>query len=235
MKSKRVGALEGTQKRSPRVPVDPDHPLPEVVRRAARVLAAGSLVALPTDTLYGLAADGLNAAAVARAMALKGRPGQKPLGLLIAEEEMAGLLAEEISPLARLLIKRFWPGPLSIVVAGRGDLPPGVTGQDGGVSLRVPASPLARSLILELGRAITATSANLSGGPDPVSADQVEESLGRGIDLILDGGPCRANIPSTVLDARGEHPRLIREGAIPWAEILSVLAETREGHLEKDV
>ncbi len=218
--------MQESQKKVLRVNVVPDHPSPEIIHQAAHVLTEGGLVALPTDTLYGLAADGLNAEAVARAVSLKSRSGQKPLGLLISEEEMAKLIGQKFSALARLLIQKFWPGPLSLVVTGRDDLPPGLKSPDGGVSLRLPASALARSVISELGHPVTATSANLSGGPDPVSADQVEESLGQGVDLILDGGPCKTTIASTVLDVRGDQPKLIREGAVPWAEILRVLGET---------
>lgn len=218
--------MQGIPEKPLRVAVEPDHPTREVIYQAARVLAEGGLVAFPTDTLYGLAADGLNAEAVARVVALKGRSGQKPLGLLISEEEMAKLVAKKFSARAKSLIQKFWPGPLSIIVAGRDDLPPNLRGPDGGVSLRLPASALARSVILELGHPVTATSANLSGGPDPVSADQVEKSLGQGVALILDGGPCRTTKASTVLDVRGDHLKLIREGAVPWAEILKVLGET---------
>ena len=218
--------MQGTPKKPLRVAVEPDRPSPEIIHQAARVLAEGGLVALPTDTLYGLAADGLNAKAVARAVALKGRSSQKPLGLLISEEGMAKLVAQKFSALARRLIQKFWPGPLSIVVTGRDDLPPDLKGPDGGVSLRLPNSALARSVISELGHPVTATSANLSGGPDPVSADQVEKSLGQGVDFILDGGPCKTTKASTVLDVRGDQPKLIREGAVPWKEILKVLGET---------
>jgi len=199
--------------------VDPTHPGRNRIEEACRVLAQGGLVAFPTDTLYALGADALEEKAVERAFLAKGRMPSKPMTVLIADLQMAASVVEEISPVAHALANRFWPGPLTLILRARPELPSTLTAGTGRIGVRIPGFPLARLLIQEFGKPLTGTSANRSGGKDPCEADDVLRDLRGRIELILDGGRVPLGLPSTILDLTSEPAVLVREGAVKSSEL----------------
>ncbi len=179
----------------------------------AAALARGELVAFPTETVYGLGADARSAAAVEAVFAAKGRPSDNPLIVHIADTaDLPGVA--EVTPLASDLAARFWPGPLTLVLQARPGLPGITTAGLDTVAVRVPAPIVARTLVDLAGTPVAAPSANTSGRPSPTTAAHVDEDLGDKVAWIIDGGPCRIGIESTVVDARGEVPVVLREGAV---------------------
>ena len=160
------------------------------VGQAADALRAGGLVVFPTETFYGLAADHENARALEKLLALKGSRGQSPLALILASADEAERLAKEIPPLARRLMAEHWPGPLTLVLAARPGLHPALVSTDGGVGMRLSPHPMAAALARGLGRAVTATSANISGGPPARRVEDLDPAITAGVDLVLDGGEC---------------------------------------------
>jgi L-threonylcarbamoyladenylate synthase len=203
--------------------VSPADPEREALARAADVLARGGLVVFPTDTLYGLAADPRSAAGVARIYRAKGRVRERALPLVAGNLEQVEALSTGLSALTRRLAGRFWPGPLTLVVDVVPSVVPDVHGGAGTVAVRVPDQAVARALALSLGFPIVATSANRSGSPATSVADVAGSALEGEVDLILDGGPTTGGQPSTIVDARTDAPRLIREGAIPFSTVLEAL------------
>jgi L-threonylcarbamoyladenylate synthase len=202
--------------------IEPAAPDTEVIAAAGRVLSSGGIVAYPTDTLYGLGVDPRNAAAVQALFGLKGRAGVLALPLVagsVAQAEALGVF----TPLARRIASRFWPGPLTLVVAASAPLAPGVAAADGSIAVRVPDQAIARALATAFGSPITATSANRSGQPPAVTAGEVEAALGDALDLVLDGGAVPGGNPSTIVDASGSAPRLVRAGAVAWERVLESL------------
>ncbi len=191
--------------------------------RALQLLRAGELIALPTDTVYGIAADGLNAVAIEKIFVAKGRPSDKAIPLLLGDARDVETLVIAAPPLAHALMEKFWPGSLTIVLHAREIIPSVLRAKGDTVALRVPAHPLVRELARELGHPLAATSANLSGGPNPTSAGEVEAQLGGRIPLILDGGSTSSNLASTVIDLTTDPPRVLRVGALSLAEIEKVL------------
>jgi len=194
---------------------------------ALRALRAGGAVALPTDTLYGLCADALDPAAVAGVRGIKGRDAVKPFPVLVADESALALLVAPGREVAVALgtAAAFWPGPLTVVVWGREDLPPGILGIDGGVGVRVPDADLVREVSRALGRPLVGTSANPAGTRPPATADEVEAVFaghGEGPDLLLDGGPCPGGTASTVVDLRGVRPLILRPGPLSKERIAKV-------------
>ena len=198
--------------------VDSRSPQLSVLHEAISLLWKGRLVAFPTETFYGLGAHALDAEAVERVFAAKARPPDKPLIVLVESPSMAERLAHEISPRAQELMKRYWPGPLTLVLPAAEDLPPGLTAGTGTVSLRMPGHPLALALVRAAGIPITAPSANLSGAAPPTTAEEVLAGLDGRIDLVLDGGPTAGGLPSTILDMTAEPPRVVRPGVIRLEE-----------------
>lgn len=196
---------------------------PASLQAAAEVIAAGGVVALPTDTFYGLAADPFRADAVARLFAAKGRPSEQALPLIAADLEQIVSHLGRLPPLGRRLAETFWPGPLTLVVEAPAALAKDVTGGTGTVGVRVPADAVARDLCRACGRPLTATSANLSGEPPASDPGEVERTLGARIDLLLDGGRAPGGRPSTIVDLTGPVPRLVRAGAIQWDEVQACL------------
>ncbi len=186
--------------------------------RAANLLRAGELVAFPTDTVYGVAAVLSDPGAIARLYVAKARPPERPIPILLADPADLERVAARVAERVRRLVERFWPGGLTLIVPKGAAVPvqvsPGPT-----VAVRVPDLALARQLIEAVGTPLAATSANLSGGPSPRTAGQVLAQLGGRIAAVLDGGPCPGGVPSTILDCTVEPPRLLREGAIPRAEL----------------
>ncbi|WP_243383107.1 L-threonylcarbamoyladenylate synthase [Geothrix alkalitolerans] len=194
-------------------------PADAAIEEAAALLRAGGLVAFPTETVYGLGADGLNPAAVARIYAAKGRPATNPVILHVADAASAQTLVSHWSPEAQRLAERFWPGPLTLVLPASGTVPSIVRAGGPSVALRCPAHPVALALIRATGRPLAAPSANRSQHLSPTLAQHVASSLGEAVDLILDGGPTEAGLESTILDLSRGRPCVLRPGPIPPADL----------------
>ena len=190
---------------------------------AARCLREGGVVAIPTDTLYGLAADAFNPGAIERVFAIKERPGGLALPVLLANLGQLSSVASEVPQSVRVLAETYWPGPLTLVVGRNDALPPRLTAGAPTVAVRVPAHPVPRELARLLGRPITGTSANISGAPDPRTLAELQAQVGERVDCLIDVGPSPAGTASTIVDLSGESPRLIREGIIPFPEIAALL------------
>jgi len=197
---------------------------PEAIEKAVQLLKAGGLVAFPTDTVYGVGAYAFLPQAVERIYHVKGRPLNKPIPLLLDSAESLPQVARDIAPEAWLLTKRFWPGALTLVLRRKPAVPDIVTGGGATVALRVPDHPFALKLIQAVGGPIATTSANLTGHPDPQTAQEVVEYLEGRIDLVLDGGRCPGGIPSTVMDLTETPPAIVRPGAISREELERELA-----------
>ncbi len=194
----------------------------EALSEALRVLSEGGIVGLPTETFYGLAVDPFSEVAVRRLYTLKRRRREKPVLLLIGDPEEVERLAAEVPEVARELMARFWPGPLTLVFRARPEVPPWVTAETGTVALRVSSHPLAREIPRLFGRAVTGTSANLSEEPPATSAEEVAHYF-PDIDLILDGGPTPGRKPSTLVSVVSGRPELLRPGEIPWESLEKVV------------
>jgi L-threonylcarbamoyladenylate synthase len=197
------------------IPVDPERPAPDAIARAAAVLLRGGLVAFPTETVYGLGANALDAAAVAKIFAAKGRPASDPLIVHIAAPARLDDVADLVPALARELAAAFWPGPLTLVLRRRPVVPLDVTAGQETVGVRMPAHRVALALVAAAGVPIAAPSANLFTLPSPTTATPVLEDLGGRIEMILDGGPTPIGIESTVVDLTQEPPALLRPGGTP--------------------
>lgn len=191
----------------------------EQIEKGANLIRRGRLVAFPTETVYGLGANALDSAAVALIFAAKGRPRTVPLIVHVDSIEMARGLSAEWPEAAEKLAKRYWPGPLTLVLPKQARIPDIVTAGIGTVGLRMPAHPVALDLIRSAGLPIAAPSANRFGELSPTTAAHVRESLGEKVDLILDGGPTEVGIESTVLSLVGAGPVLLRPGMISQREI----------------
>ncbi len=202
-----------------RVFVDPGAPQRDAIDEAAKWIRAGSVVAIPTDTLYGLAADPFNTGAVARVFVVKGRAAARALPLIAADAAQIARHLGALPEMAMRLADHFWPGPLTMLMPAAAALAPDLSGGTGKVGVRVPADPIARAVCAACGHPVTATSANVSGEPAPATADQVERMLGDRIEFLLDAGPTRGGAPSTIVDVTDREPRLVRAGAISWDEI----------------
>lgn len=193
------------------------------INRAAEIIRRGGLVAFPTETVYGLGADPDNDHAVERIFAVKGRPAGNPLILHIADfSQLTALVHEPPAEVAKLA-ETFWPGPLTLVLKKRAEVPPLVSAGLPTVAIRMPAHPAALALIAECGFPVVAPSANLSGTPSPTEAAHVIEDFAGKIDAILTGGRCPIGIESTVLDLAGEKPVLLRPGSIGREALASCL------------
>lgn len=192
---------------------------PNAVQYALELIQRGEIVALPTDTVYGIMTDGYNADAIEKLFVAKERPSHKAIQLLVADFRDLERVATFVAPMARALTEKFWPGGLTLVVNAREDLPANLRADTNTVGVRLPDAPVVRELARALGRPLAATSANRSGGANPRTAQDVWNDLGGRIPLILDGGATPDNVPSTVLDCTQEPPRVLRAGAIPLAEL----------------
>ena len=186
----------------------------KAVQRAAELLRAGEVVALPTETVYGLAANALDADAVAKIFAIKGRPAHNPIIVHVASLEMARRCAGGWPAAADGLVRAFWPGPLTLVVPRAASIPDGVTAGGTTVGLRWPSHPLMQAVIRECGFPLAAPSANISNRLSPTSAEHVRGQLGRKISLIVDGGQSQVGIESTVVDLCSLPARILRPGMI---------------------
>jgi tRNA threonylcarbamoyl adenosine modification protein (Sua5/YciO/YrdC/YwlC family) len=209
------------------VKISSENPELSLVKYAADQIRAGEVLGMPTDTFYGLAADPFNLRAVDKVYDIKTRSRHKPLSLLIESvdqaEELAKSLPEEFYALAR----KFWPGPLTVIVKAGSRLPLKVTANTGNVALRVPNARIPLAVVTAAAIPITATSANLSGAAECTTAEQVHDQLHGRISIIVDGGVSPRDIPSTIIDLSDEEARwrIIREGAIPKEEISQFFAQ----------
>jgi len=211
-----------------RVIVDPGAPQRDAIQEAATWILKGGVVAIPTDTLYGLACDPFRGEAVARLFAVKGRAGDQAVPLIAADAAQIAAHLGELPPLGARLAQRFWPGPLTLIVTASAALVRDVTGGTGTVGVRVPANDVARAIAAVAGRPITATRANLSGEPATSDPDTVEETLGDRIDLLIDTGATPGGAASTIVDTTSVEPRLVRAGAISWDDIQTEIHSWRE-------
>ncbi|MFG2056348.1 L-threonylcarbamoyladenylate synthase [Micromonospora sp. NPDC048930] len=201
------------------------------IAEAASVLRAGGLVAFPTETVYGLGANALDAEAAARIFAAKARPSFDPLISHLADAADLPGLVGEVPPAVAALVERFWPGPLTLIVDRPAAIPPIVTSGLDTMAVRVPDEPSARALIAAAGVPVAAPSANRFGQLSPTRAEHVVAGLGDAVDVVLDGGPTRCGIESTIVDARGERPVVLRLGALPVEALVEAVGpvEVRPG------
>jgi L-threonylcarbamoyladenylate synthase len=205
--------------------VHPDEPEADRVKYIVKCLQAGAVVALPTDTFYGLAVDPVNLRAVESIYEIKSRLKHKPLSLLIAEVSQAYDIARDLGNTFDKLAERFWPGPLTVIVRAGAKLPLRSTANTGNVALRVPDAAIARAVVAAFGLPVTATSANLQGAPECTYAACVRDQIGDRIPLIVDGGPTARSTHTTIVDLSGggDSWQILREGAIATHEIALAL------------
>lgn len=195
---------------------------PESFAHAVRLLKAGKVIAIPTDTVYGVAAHGFDERAIEEIYRVKDRPRDKAIPYLLADAQDLEKVAL-VSPLVRELAEKLWPGALTLAVPALPSVPKILTAGGDSVAVRVPDHHVTRALIDSLGVPLAATSANISGGRDPATAEQVLDQLRGRIPLILDAGPTRGNVPSTVLDVTTDPPTIRRVGAISVEQIERVI------------
>ncbi len=205
--------------------VDPEQPDPLTIDKACAEIKRGAVLAIPTGALYSLIADPLNLHAVGRVFAAKGREKERALPLLVSDVVMAEDLAKDISPRFYLLARRFWPGPLTIIVSASSRVPLKLTGNTGRIALRQPRSKIAQAILEKLGQPLIATSANLSGMPTCSSGIEVFGVMDGRVDLVLDGGQATGGGATTV-DITEPYWRVIKEGMITERDVAEVLRGT---------
>ena len=199
------------------------------ISAAAKILREGGLVGIPTETVYGLGADGTNPAAVRRIFQVKGRPQDNPLILHVTGAQWLPRYCADIPPVAYTLARKFWPGPLTMILKRQPTVPNETTAGLDTVGIRCPNHPVTLAIIREAGMAIAAPSANTSGRPSCTTAQDVLEDVGSRVDMIVDGGPCTVGVESTVLDLTRDPPRLLRPGGLPVEDIERLI-----GHIDVD-
>ena len=198
---------------------------PDTAQIAANIIKDGGLVAIPTETVYGLGADGLNPDAVAKIFLAKGRPQDNPLILHVAEPEQIALFCHDIPDAAYALAEAFWPGPLTMVLPARDTVPKSTTAGLSTVAVRCPDNAVTRQIIRLAGVPVAAPSANISGKPSTTTAQHVYHDHAGKIPMIVDGGACRVGVESTIVDLTEQPPRLLRPGGITPAQLMEVLGE----------
>jgi L-threonylcarbamoyladenylate synthase len=208
------------------VAVDPRRPDPDILRRAGAIVRAGGLVAFPTETVYGLGANALDAVAVAHIFEAKQRPAHDPVIVHVADVGELERIAERVPAIARELAARFWPGPLTLVLPKAEIVPDVVTAGGSTVAVRCPNHPLALALIRAADTPIAAPSANRFSRTSPTAAQHVWDDLAGRIDMILDGGPTSIGVESTVLDVSGERPVILRPGGVTAEELAAALGHS---------
>jgi L-threonylcarbamoyladenylate synthase len=207
--------------------VDPTHPDPDVIAEAAAALSRGGLVAFPTETVYGLGANALDESAVDAIFRAKGRPATDPLIVHLAEGDLLPRIAQEIPDVVQELGRRFWPGPLTLILHKREVVPANVTAGLATVGVRVPSHPVARALLRQSGMPIAAPSANRFSKPSPTSAVHVIADLDGAIDVVLDAGATPIGVESTILDLTSFPPLVRRPGGVTLSELRTVLPDTQ--------
>jgi L-threonylcarbamoyladenylate synthase len=195
------------------------------IAEAVAALRRGEVVGLPTETVYGLAADAANASAVMKIFALKGRPADHPLIVHIASAAQLHEFARDLPPAAMALAEAFWPGPLTLILPRAASVPDAVTGGQDSVGLRCPAHPVALELLRAFGGGLAAPSANRFGHISPTTAAHVHSEFGASVPIVLDGGECEVGIGSTIVDLVSSKPRILRPGRITREQIEGVLGE----------
>ena len=195
------------------------------VADAVTALKNGEVIVFPTETLYGLGADAMNEEAVATVFRLKGRDPDTPIPVLIADETMLGQLIDDIPPLAQKLIHKFWPGPLTLVLPARADIPKPLLNASGGIGMRISSQPIATRLVKSLGRPLTATSANPSGKSPARTLGEAKNYFGSDVNVFIDGGPLTSKTGSTVAEIRGHRLKIIRQGDIGAAALEQVIGK----------
>jgi L-threonylcarbamoyladenylate synthase len=208
---------------TPQIKIDPLHPDPTLVQLAAERLRQGRILAYPTETFYGLGADAGNEAAIEKLFRIKGRNFNNPIPILIGtEDELEGLVTE-VPEAAQRLIRVFWPGPLTLIFRASKIVSPRLTANTGLIGIRISSHPIARSLAQALGTPLTTTSANLSGGKESTTAQEVAQTIGSLLDRIIDGGPTPGLKGSTVVNMAVSPPRILRVGIISENKITETL------------
>jgi L-threonylcarbamoyladenylate synthase len=207
--------------------IEPMNPRADRVAEAARILGRAGIVALPTETFYGLAADAFCKTALARINVLKRKPARSPILVLLADTKQVEAVAARLPARFHELAAAFWPGPLTLVVPASPDVPDEVTGGTGTVAVRVAGLALPRHLARELGRPITGPSANRHAEPPCRTAGDVAQAFGDELDGILDGGSTIAGAPSTIVDLCGARPRVLREGLLPTSSLAPFLEQSK--------
>jgi len=193
---------------------DPEHSMDRILARAVEILAGGGIIAYPTETFYGLGADATNPKAIEKIFSVKGRDFKNPVALIIGRTDDIYPLVKDIPETARKLMAAFWPGALTMVFAASDTISPLLTAGSGKIGLRVSSHPLAREIVHQLKKPLTATSANQSGAPECSLASQVVQQIGDKIDAVLDGGKTGGEKASTIIDITCDPPVILREGAI---------------------
>ena len=196
------------------IPVNSSHPDWLALRRAGAAIKRGKIVAIPTDTVYGLAADPFNEIAVRQLFSIKKRPTLNPILVLIESYKQVELLAKNLPKSLDRIAARFWPGPLTVILSAKDTVPCSVSAGTGTIALRVPASKVVRHLIRSSGCPLTGTSANLSGKRVAETAAEVHRQFGKQVYCVLEGGRARSRRPSTILDLTGRRPAIVREGVL---------------------
>lgn len=209
--------------------VNPSTKITLQVDRAIEILKAGGIVAFPTDTVYGLGGDAFNSEVAERIYRVKQRPRSLPLPVLLADLTQVAAVVGPVPEIARFLMKRFWPGGLTLVLPKGASLPEIISAGGDKVAIRIPNHIVPLALIHGLGGPIIGTSANISDKPSPVTAQEVEQQLGSQVDLIVDMGRCPGGLESTVVDVTGETPVILRQGIIPEDEIKRACQEYAPG------
>jgi len=204
----------------------------KAIRQAAEIIRKGGIVAFPTETVYGLGADGYNPLAVARIFEVKGRPSFDPLIVHIAHPAHLEKLVKETPSSVKRLTEKLWPGPLTVVLLKKENIPDIVTAGLPSIAVRMPDHPIALSLIKESSCPIAAPSANPFGYLSPTTAEHVREQLGDQVDLILDGGPCAIGVESTIISFLDGKPRLLRPGGVSLEEVESVIGKVETGPIK---
>ena len=204
--------------------IHPENPQPELILQAAAVIRKGGVVSFPTRCLYGLGADALDGAAVAKIFALKQRPGHKPLPVLIGHTSQLERLVKDIPVVADKIIEHFWPGKITIVFAAKDSLPDNLTARSGKIGIRLAGQKVAAALLSELENPITGTSANISGYAGCSRIEDLDFRIAQQVDLILDAGTLKGGRGSSVVDVTGETLQILREGEISSRQILALIA-----------
>lgn len=208
------------------IKINPQNPDKKIIQQAAVIIKKGGLVIFPTETIYGLAADGFNRQAVKKIFAVKKRPLVKPLPLLISVKKDLKRLAKNIPLVAEILLKKFWPGPLTLVLKKKKIVPGEISAGGSTVAVRMPSDKIALALIKASETVLIGTSANVSGQAGAKTVEKISDELKEKVNLILDAGPCKIGLASTIVDLAGKNSKILREGSIKKKEIIEVVSCT---------
>lgn len=199
--------------------INPDHPEPDLLNKAAKTILQGGVIGYPTETVYGLGANALSDVAVEKVFELKGREKNKPILIIAPDLDQVKKLVASFPRQAEMLAKAFWPGPLTMVLEAATHLSESLLGGGNRIGIRIPGNQICLELLKRCGVPITSTSANISGQPNPINAAEVYKNFGDRLDLIIDGGIASSRVPSTVIGFDDNQVTLIREGAISKIKI----------------